>query len=160
MRGPRRVGPERVWVERSVLDRIYAEADLKAPLETGGMLVGYCGIDPPEVVVTDVIGGGPAAIETEESFCPDGPWQREELAGRYRDSGRITTYLGDWHSHPAGIAAPSSRDRRTAKKISRTRDARMARPLTLILSCDDGEWSAFGYRYSRRRFWSVKIELF
>ncbi len=152
---------ERVWIARPVLTDIFARAKDKAPLETGGMLLGYEGVDPCELVVTQTIEAGPNAVEQKEAFAPNGPWQREELAAVYASSGRITTYLGDWHSHPAGTALPSPKDLRTAKRVARSRAARASRPLTIILMCDDEKgWLAAAYRYSRWRLRPVKLEPF
>ena len=110
------------------------------------------GIDPPFM-------GADKSIAV--AFAPNGPWQREELAAVYASSGRITTYLGDWHSHPAGTALPSPKDLRTAKRVARSRAARASRPLTIILMCDDEKgWLAAAYRYSRWRLRPVKLEPF
>ena len=143
------------------MEEILAAAKEKAPLETGGMLVGYLGVEPAELVVTGMIGGGPDAIEKREGFEPNGAWQREELARRYEESGRVTTFVGDWHSHPAGVAAPSRKDVRTARRISRARAARMKEPLTLIAACEENErWTIAGYRYRRWRLRAVRLEPF
>ena len=161
MRRRRELEPERVWISEAVLEQILAAAKERAPRETGGMLVGYLGVEPAELVVTGTIEGGPRAIEKKEGFEPNGAWQREELARRYEESGRVTTFVGDWHSHPAGVAAPSRKDLRTARRVSRARAARMKEPLTLIAACDENEkWVIAGYRYRRWRLRAVPLELF
>jgi integrative and conjugative element protein (TIGR02256 family) len=80
-----------------------------------------------------VVSDGPCAIREQARFEPDGEWQQAELERIYAESGRIETYLGDWHSHPIGLARPSRRDRRTAARIARDRHARCRNPLTLIV---------------------------
>lgn len=160
LRRTRRVEPERVWVARSVLDEIFLSGKEWSPDETGGMLLGFTGVDPGELVITGAAAAGPNAVRSRGGFRPDGPWQREELARRYRESGRVTTYLGDWHSHVCGQAIPSKKDLRTAKKIARTSGARMPHPLTLIVACEDDRWLVAGYRYNRRRLKPIRLKAF
>lgn len=136
-----------------------AEAARMAPLETGGMLLGYRVGD--EVVVQAITGPGPDAKHHRARFEPDAAWQQQELERVYAESGRITTYLGDWHTHPAGVPVPSRRDRKTARKVAREKSARAPRPLTAILG---GEMrSAAGlrlYEYRGRDFVEVSVEAF
>jgi integrative and conjugative element protein (TIGR02256 family) len=103
------------------------------------MLLGYQTIasDIEEFVVVEVLGPGPGARHRRRRFEPDGPWQQERLEERYRSSGRVTTYLGDWHTHPRGRAAPSWRDVRCARRIARCRTSRARHPLMLIVGGGD-----------------------
>jgi integrative and conjugative element protein (TIGR02256 family) len=126
------------------------EAALHAPDETGGMLIGYWS-DSGDAVITDTIEGGPGAVRRPSRFLPDGNWQQERLDEIYIRSGRVLTFLGDWHSHPLGGVRPSLRDRDTAKKVAKSKEARASQPLTLICAKREGHWrwAVFGYR--RRR---------
>ena len=76
------------------------EAQRAYPQESGGILMGYWVVQPTEAVITDVIGPGPGAIHRDTSFLPDAEYQADQVARRYEASGRLHTYLGDWHSHP------------------------------------------------------------
>lgn len=105
------------------------------PMETGGLLVGYWP-NEHEVIVTGIIGPGPKAKHSTNSFFPDNRWQRRELARVYARSGRRVTYLGDWHSHPNGNPSPSRQDAATAKTIASYPAARCPRPLIFIIGCD------------------------
>lgn len=138
------------------------EAEDAVPRETGGLLLGYIApaSTPEEVLIEDVLGPGPGAEHTTRSFVPDSAWQQEQLAAAYEGSGRITTYLGDWHTHPRGVPAPSRRDRRTARVIARLRTSRLPRPLMLILASDaDGKWTLVVYRWQGRRLEPVDVEV-
>jgi len=141
----------RVLVARSALAAMEREADARRPLETGGMLLGY--IAPKEgvetVVIEVVLGPGPEAVHSTHCFEPDDDWQQRELAEAYATSGRVTTYLGDWHTHPSGTTTPSRRDLRTARSIARTRGARAPRPLMMILAPGSDGWNAASFRYER-----------
>lgn len=105
-----------------------------APLETGGMLVGYreSGAPNADGVVTHLIGAGPDAVRERSRFVPDGRWQQAELATLYAAYGRSVTYLGDWHSHPRGTARPSPADRKTYGRVARDPDARCPHPIVVI----------------------------
>ena len=56
-----------------------------------------------------------------------------EIAEHYYASGRVETYLGDWHSHPNGGGRLSSLDRRTLAMIAGFDAARAPRPLMAVL---------------------------
>jgi integrative and conjugative element protein (TIGR02256 family) len=150
----------RVWIDAGVLSEMEADASEHSPRETGGMLLGYSS-ESGHAVISDIIPGGTNAVRTRTRFEPNGLWQQAILDEIYLRSGRITTYLGDWHSHPTGVFRPSGRDRTTAKQIAKTRAARAPRPLTLIgVQVRDGwRWGAFRYR-GRRGFEHLSLERF
>lgn len=129
-----RRGLSTVRIGAAAVNTIIAETTEALPLETGGMLIGYWGPGTSEAVVLDVIGPGPAAMHTRAGFLPDGEWQQQQLEEVYHRSGRIHTFLGDWHSHPHGDASPSARDRQTARAVASEGEARTPHPITLILA--------------------------
>lgn len=135
-----------------------AESDDRAPDETGGILLGYEVASEFALVVTDLVGAGPAASYSVSEFVPDGRWQESEIARIYRASGRRTTYLGDWHSHPDGFLNPSRRDHRTARAIARHPPARVRRPLMLIGAREDGAWRVAAFRLCRRKLRPMQIK--
>ncbi len=115
------------------------------------MLVGY--ETEGEIVVVQTIAGGPRAIRRRGGFEPDGLWQEGELARIYEASGYHHTYLGDWHSHPAGVGRPSGRDKKTAKSVARERASRTSHPTTLIVASAwrNRSWEVAAFRFCRRR---------
>lgn len=141
-----------VWIPDEVALSLEREAVRKFPSETGGVLLGF--VDPDDIgaiqVLSDV-GPGPNAVHLAHRFEPDSGWQAEKIAAEYRHSGRIATYLGDWHSHPLGGARPSRLDRKTARAIARCRSARITNPLMLLLAGGPDAWHLAAYRYRRRR---------
>lgn len=119
------------WIWTSAFSAMRAEVARHPSEETGGLLLGYvCGAD---VVIASIIGPGPSARRTKYTFLPDNEWQTDELAKAYGASGRIHTYLGDWHTHPSGGGELSWRDLRTLKRIAHTATARVLRPISLVL---------------------------
>jgi integrative and conjugative element protein (TIGR02256 family) len=123
--------------------------------ETGGMLLGYRA--GRQIVVQAVVGPGPKARHSRGSFSPDGAWQETEFTLVYEQSGRMTTYLGDWHSHPGGGLAPSRRDLRTARRVAATPEARTREPLTMILAPVANQWRAGGWVLDRGLFVRARL---
>ncbi len=135
-----------------------AEAGRSYPRETGGALLGYKAAEEESVIqVMAQTGPGINAKHKSHRFEPDGEWQQRRIAKAYRDSGRITTYLGDWHSHPGGTSAPSWTDRATSSKIARSAEGRSSDPLTVILFGEPEEWELVGYRRMRWRLKSIEL---
>jgi integrative and conjugative element protein (TIGR02256 family) len=107
-----------------------------SPDETGGMLVGYRTEHHGRlaIVITGLIDAGPKATRSTAQFVPDGRWQQQQLEDVYEGSGRITTYLGDWHSHPRGRARPSAKDLATFARVAAGPESGTHLPLALILA--------------------------
>ncbi|WP_224278699.1 Mov34/MPN/PAD-1 family protein [Nocardioides lacusdianchii] len=95
----------KAWVSGQVAAEIAHEAGEHEPLEAGGMLLGYWSGD--DVVVTSCIASGPRTKRGTTWLVPDQEWQMARLGEVYEASGRLTTYLGDWHTHPGGAPYPS-----------------------------------------------------
>jgi integrative and conjugative element protein (TIGR02256 family) len=123
-----------VWLESRVVLKMTAEADRVFPRETGGILIGYGDERSRQSVVCACVGPGPRAIHGRSSFLPDHTYHQREAARLYAASGRVLSYLGDWHSHPCGGASLSWRDKRTLARIARSAGARAPRPLMVVLA--------------------------
>src|SRR5207249_53736 len=130
----------------AVLEAMEEEAREKSPMETGGVLIGYWANDSAEVVITQATGPGPEATHRADEFIPDARFQRAEIARIYRDSGRLHTYLGDWHTHPGGSLRLSRKDVRTLASIAETPAARASVPLMGVLA-EDRSWMLAVWRY-------------
>lgn len=120
-------------------------ADTFAPLETGGVLLGYWvhapgeGPRAAEAVVTAWVGPGPRAVHRRRFFSPDHLFQEQEIARLYSASGRLSTYIGDWHTHPGGPGSLSSRDRMALRRIATAPAARAPSPVMIVLA-DGAPW--------------------
>lgn len=138
------------------------EASERAPLETGGMLLGYISDegDPPEAVIEQVIPPGPNALHGRARFMPDGRWQRQRMLRVFTRSNGVTTYLGDWHSHPSGGPAPSALDIKTARKIARRRRSRTQHPLMTILYGSERHWHVATHCYDGTSLRAVSVREF
>lgn len=128
-----------LWLSEAALDAIRTESQDKYPLETGGVLLGYETPRGADIVITNIIGPGPRAQHSRIAYVPDHAYQEDKIASAYRASGRTTTYLGDWHSHPDGPLRLSRTDRRTMRTIAAHENARARQPLMMIATVgDDG----------------------
>jgi integrative and conjugative element protein (TIGR02256 family) len=137
------------------------ECERCAPLETGGVLLGYHEDSGRDVVALEALGPGPDAEHRGRRFTPDPSWHSERIAQRYESSGRIITYLGDWHSHPTSMPVPSPLDLRTARRIARTPDARAPEPMMVIVGRSSPDtWMLVALRYRRRRLRQMQLVVF
>ena len=134
-----------VWLSSFAQEAVRTEAALHPREETGGMLLGYR--DGDTAVVVAAVGPGPAARRTATRFLPDAAWQQSRLDEIYAASGRTTAYLGDWHTHPGGLAVLSRQDRRTLRRSAAHRPARQPRPLSAVLAPNaDGDIAIWEHR--------------
>jgi integrative and conjugative element protein (TIGR02256 family) len=122
------------WISRKAIHEMRQEVERQTPFETGGCLLGYWGKEFEEVVIEECIGAGPKAKHCRFGFSPDSQWQTKEIAKIYESSGRISTYIGDWHSHPEGPLILSWKDRRTLLRIATYAPARAPHPLMALIS--------------------------
>jgi len=81
------------------------------PKETGGVLLGYFDMPNDTVYVVDAMPAPPDSERGSGEFIRgvEGLEAAVEEAGRR--TGKVVTYVGEWHSHPRGVAPlPSSWD--------------------------------------------------
>jgi integrative and conjugative element protein (TIGR02256 family) len=122
------------WIYKNALAFMVQEFRRSLPNETGGVMVGYWLANSEGAVITHVVGPGPCARHGKMSFIPDGAYHDSEVARLYEESGRLHTYLGDWHSHPNSSTNLSPTDRRTLLKIANHAEARLPTPLMAIIA--------------------------
>jgi integrative and conjugative element protein (TIGR02256 family) len=128
-----------LWIAVAALTQMRELAAGHAPLETGGMLLGY-DADNHEAVVTNIIGPGPKARHRRMRFRPDHEYQQERLERHFALTEGRETYLGDWHTHPSGSCDLSWLDKRVLVRIAKTPAARTAHPIMLVLADGKPEW--------------------
>lgn len=122
----------RVWVAEHVLRAIAREAQQHAPLESGGILLGYRSADREEVV-THALGPGPDAHHRREVFVPDYAHDRRVAVDGWEQSGGSEYYVGDWHSHPESEPYLSDRDRKVMQSIALDRESQLVHPLMIVV---------------------------
>ncbi len=141
----------KAWFSEPVVKEMLLEAERLFPLETGGVMMGYWSKSKDGVVICHATGPGPRAVHTEHAFIPDYDYQESEIGHLYKDSGRIHTYLGDWHTHPREAVYLSPKDERALRKVAGFREARAPVPIMAILGGGDPEWLIGAWRYEPRR---------
>jgi integrative and conjugative element protein (TIGR02256 family) len=125
-----------VWLSSHVMQSMCDYARDLSPLENGGVLLGWRSGE--DRIVVDLRGPGPHALHGRHCFVPDHAWQVAEIKGAFQASRGDLDYLGDWHSHPDGVAEMSDLDSTTLLRIAR----RVSAPLMLIVAGRGTEWSA------------------
>jgi|GEM_PF-989830 len=133
--------PTIIWLPASIIAVMTQEADRFYELETGGTYMGYWATSS-EAVVTRNIPAGPEACHGRGHFQPDQAWQITEIERHYQLSGRLDSYMGDWHTHPNATRAFLSRtDRACIRRIIKTPQARQDRPIMLLVTGKPGDWN-------------------
>ena len=138
----------KVWLSKKLLRILAKEVEEKFPKETGGILVGY--ISNSDYVITHIIGPGPQAVHTADKFIPDHDFQCEEIAKHYKHTEGSETYLGDWHSHPNAPAYLSNQDKSTFRKIAQFKEAKISKPIMMILGTEPQEIKCWRYVHRYR----------
>ena len=128
---------KQAWILSGVLDQIRNEAESKTPLETGGLLLGYWSADNNNVVITDMVGPGPLAKHRKFTYKPDYSFHQQEMKRIFNENGGMSTYLGDWHSHPESSSHLSFLDKRALRNIARFPDNYIDHPIMLVLGGTD-----------------------
>jgi integrative and conjugative element protein (TIGR02256 family) len=146
------------WIHHELWQQLLSEAERAYPQETGGVLMGYWAKRYSEVVITTAIGPGPQAQHRQQSFVPDSEFHEAEIARIYHESHRLLTYLGDWHTHPAGSSYLSWRDKRTLSRIAACRESRCPAPIMAVMGeGSNRDWVIRVWKYKRQR---VPMRLF
>lgn len=123
-----------VWISQAVHDLILESGQEKFPLETGGVLMGYLDSTRTELVISDASTAGSNALHYKHAYIPDYEYDNAYVEETYAASGRVHTYLGDWHTHPKGSCKMSFRDKLTLNRIGKDKDNLIDVPVMLIAS--------------------------
>ena len=76
--------------------------------EAGGILIGsYRG---PHIEVVACTMPMPGDVRTVTSFDRRDPGHAREAKRQWKQSGRLLTFVGEWHTHPEQMPSPSSTD--------------------------------------------------
>lgn len=139
-----------LWLSNVVTRSLVGEASNKHPLETGGVLLGWRTDDG--AVVAGMLGPGPRAMHGRHAFLPDHRWQIEEIQNVFSKTSGDLNYLGDWHTHPNGVAAMSNLDRSTLRRICRRAPNAL---MTILGGGTGGGWEIVGWQgiLTRRLFY-------
>lgn len=108
-----------------------------APVETGGLLVGFVSFKTKTVYVTRALLAPPDSAGSTGEFVRGVEGVPEELARIAERTGGVLHYVGDWHSHPGGSPNLSRTDKKAAHDL-RCDLAGVPLPAHLMVATDGG----------------------
>lgn len=149
------------WLRQSHANWLRVESSRCFPDETGGVLTGY--INEEAMVLAEIVGPGPDAVHRAARFVPDHAHHAREVKRIFTISAGVHTYLGDWHSHPNGVAQLSRMDRQTLRRIARSPEAFCARPVMLLCAGTGSDWTLSAFTLTTghiRRIAPVNIRVY
>lgn len=113
------------------LDKLLRLCRISDPQETGGVLVGYYTPNHDCAIVTDVSEPPSDSKRSCNSLYRGMRGLQGWLDGLWRS--RKQYYLGEWHYHPRGEAAPSGTDQTQMWRISKNRKYHCPEPILAIV---------------------------
>jgi len=87
----------------------FAQTSPKQP-ESGGVLIGRYIYNCEDVVVDLITEPMPGDKQTRTSFFRAKHRHQRIIDLAWKESGNVSTYLGEWHTHPEDVPTPSSID--------------------------------------------------
>lgn len=136
-----------VRISQSAINEMRAEvrrgARLRGPhVETGGVLLGRID-DACRIIWVDVATGPPPDSLLSPLHFDRGLSGISAIVESHKArSGKETTYLGEWHTHPYGAAAPSATDNAGMAELIAKAPGAPRRALLLILAGDFNDWQS------------------
>ena len=100
--------------------RVYRNA--KLPKETGGVLIGSFDMARRIIYVVDATEAPADSQECQNGFLRGLEGLQEEVDAIQLATNSMLGYIGEWHSHPTGNVAPSSRDEDVIRWVEQTLD--------------------------------------
>ncbi len=128
------------WSDR-VIEQLSAERRADLPNETGGILLGVADFERRLIRVCAAIEAPPDSIKQPHYFERG----KTGLEQRLKEVGLVTAgqlrYLGEWHSHPRGVAArPSSDDDALFSALGKLFEGTGEPHIMAIISDDEVFW--------------------
>jgi len=116
--------------------------DAPAKLEAGGILLGYR--RGPHLHVVDATMPSPKDRRARMRFHRASKYHQDVALSRWRTSGDVLDYLGEWHTHPETQPSPSLLDLAQWQVIH---GLKHRTPMTFIIMGDrDINWYGVGHR--------------
>jgi integrative and conjugative element protein (TIGR02256 family) len=126
-----------VLLQHNIREHLEREAlSSKRRTERGGVFIGqYRG---PHIEITDFTIPGPTDLSAPTSFTKIDPIHQIAAERAWQSSGQTKTYIGEWHTHPSGRAAPSFTDRHTWSNVAKQIEA-----FCIFAIVAPNEWALF-----------------
>lgn len=123
--------------------------------ETGGILLGHHTRDTVTVCYAGT--PGPAAVRMPTYFLRDLA-HAQALADEAYATDR-SVWVGEWHTHPIGPAAPSARDTATYRQLVGDPDLAFHSIVALIFACGEGGWTGTAWTCHSQRVTRVSLTI-
>jgi len=139
-----------IIINEDLINEIHEKCLNHYPNEFGGLLIGFYSEDRKSVFITN-------SIITEEfkstrtSFSRGSQGLREKLLLLF-ESRPCQYYIGEWHSHPDGIAYPSSTDLNAFIEITKHDEVFIDNPILLIIGVNKIKFEYNFYIYNKQKF--------
>jgi integrative and conjugative element protein (TIGR02256 family) len=124
-----------VLVSTAAKATMIEEIDRERAVETGGLLLGeYDASDRAHVMAAT--GPGPNARKTKNRVDFDARFLQQEQDRLMHEASHLR-FLGDWHYHPQGDGAPSSKDGRVLMELTCDPDYQLGGLATILVLYSD-----------------------
>ena len=139
-------GDHEVRVNATAFAEMRAEARRSARVranrvETGGSLLGQID-NASRVVWIDEVSGPPPDSKLSAAHFEHGlEGVTQWISARQKGTGRVSSFVGMWHTHPFKGASPSTTDDRGMRRLVTQVDKVPSRAILLIIGGDDGHWN-------------------
>ena len=143
---------QQIWLAERAAEHIRATADAEHPAEAGGILLGVLACGNPWITQAVHIASTTATPSYYE--IPAGATRRAVRLARSTDP-RVG-YLGDWHSHPANVAA-SQVDLGTMRRVATDSRAGVVQPLLIIARRVGDGYELDAHQLVHRRLKQIRI---
>ena len=110
----------RVLWDAQLENKLREYRSAKLPKETGGVLIGSFDMARRIIYVVDATEAPADSQECQNGFLRGLEGLQEEVDDIQMATSGMLGYVGEWHSHPAGNVAPSSRDRNVVRWVEQT----------------------------------------
>lgn len=104
------LGELSAYVDAGVQRWLFDQQKRSHPEETGGILLGYYDLNVNELVLVAAFPAPPDSVATSGSFERGIEGLKAQVADVARRTAGVVQYVGEWHSHPPGVAATPSHD--------------------------------------------------
>lgn len=132
------LGEVRVTVTDTVFELLYSFRQLDPDSqERGGILMGQVDLDGHRVLISRASVPTEFDLQSRTSFIRDRNWAQYLIEYEYLNSAKRNTYLGEWHTHPAGSACPSNQDVHMLKEQFERNSLHTDEIYLLIVAFDD-----------------------
>jgi len=132
-----------IEIQDMLLNELYAVGLNHYPKEFGGLLIGKYSDDLKTCIIETTI--LPVKYKSSRySFERGKAGLKGKLTEFYNSEPRLI-YVGEWHTHPDGLAIPSSKDKSAMKEIEDSSDVNITSPLLLIIGLNNGKYQAGFY---------------